>query len=376
MTLPDAVVPDLASLPAMDLPARLRRLQARFDGAEVDALLVTDLLNVRYLTGFSGSAALLVVTADGLTLVTDGRYAEQAPLEASAAGAEVDVRVTGSGQREVVVGLLSSVRRIGLEAEHVTWAQQRRYAEEWLADVTVVPTEGLVAGLREVKDEGEVARLAAAAAVADAALETVRPMLLEQPGEAEVALALDSEMRRLGASGPSFETIVASGPNGARPHARPSSRRIVAGDLVVTDFGALVDGYHSDMTRTHAVGEVDATQQRMLDVVAASQAAGVAAVRAGATVEQVDRACRAVIEEAGWGDAFLHGTGHGVGLEIHEAPRVSSAVAATLAAGHVVTVEPGVYLPEHGGVRIEDTVVVTAEGCDVITLAPKTAAVA
>ncbi|OWY61750.1 hypothetical protein B7486_62135 [cyanobacterium TDX16] len=183
-------------------------------------------------------------------------------------------------------------------------------------------------------------------------------------------------MRRLGATAPSFETIVASGPNGARPHARPSSRTIVEGDLVVTDFGALVDGYHSDMTRTHAVGEVDETQQRMLDVVAESQAAGVAAVRAGATVKEVDRACRQVIEDAGWGDAFVHGTGHGVGLEIHEGPRVSSAVAATLAAGHVVTVEPGVYLPEHGGVRIEDTVVVTADGCDTITLAPKTAAVA
>jgi Xaa-Pro aminopeptidase len=368
--------PDLTTLPAMDLPARLERLRIAFGEAGIDALLVTDLLNVRYLTGFSGSAGLLAVTDDRLTLVTDGRYGEQAPLEATAAGATVDVQVAGVGQKDLVRDLLGSVTRLGLEAEHVTWAQQRAYTTDWFPEAELVATEGLVAALREVKDDGEVARLAAASAIADAALAVVRPMLLDQPTEAEVALALDSEMRRLGATGPSFETIVASGPNGARPHARPGSRTIVEGDLVVTDFGALVDGYHSDMTRTHAVGDVDDTQQRMLDVVAESQAAGVAAVRAGATVKDVDRACRQVIEDAGWGDAFVHGTGHGVGLEIHEGPRVSSAVAATLAAGHVVTVEPGVYLPEHGGVRIEDTVVVTADGCDTITLAPKTAAVA
>jgi Xaa-Pro aminopeptidase len=360
----------------MDLPGRAERLRAGFDDAGIDALLVTDLLNVRYLTGFSGSAGLLAVTDDGLTLVTDGRYAEQAPLEAAAAGAAVEVQVAGTGQKDLVSQLLGSVARLGLEAEDVTWAQQRSFGDEWFPEAELVPTERLVATLREVKDAGEVARLAAASAIADAALAAVRPMLLDEPTEAEVALALDSEVRRLGATGPSFETIVASGPNGARPHARPSGRRIVAGDLVVTDFGALVDGYHSDMTRTHAVGDVDETQQRMLQVVAESQAAGVAAVRAGATVKDVDQACRAVIDDAGWGDAFVHGTGHGVGLEIHEGPRVSSAVAATLAAGHVVTVEPGVYLPEHGGVRIEDTVVVTAEGCDTITLAPKIAAVA
>lgn len=373
----DAVrlVPDLGSLPPMDLPGRVRRLRATFVGAEVDALLVTDLLDVRYLTGFTGSAGLLVVTGADLVLVTDGRYGEQAPAEIEAAGAAAEVQVAGSAQKDVVAGLLADASRVGLQAEHVTWAQQRTFATEWFPTSVLVPTEGLVADLREVKDEGEVARLAAASAIADAALDEVRPMLLERPSERQVALALDSEMRRLGAAGPSFETIVASGPNGARPHARPGPRTIVDGDLVVIDFGALVDGYHSDMTRTHAVGDITETQQRMLDVVGESQAAGVAAVRAGASVKDVDRACREVIEDAGWGDAFVHGTGHGVGLQIHEGPRVSSAAAATLAAGHVVTVEPGVYLPEHGGVRIEDTVVVTADGCDTITLAPKTAAV-
>jgi Xaa-Pro aminopeptidase len=178
-------------------------------------------------------------------------------------------------------------------------------------------------------------------------------------------------MRRRGASGRSFETIVAAGPNGARPHARPSDRTITEGDLVVVDFGAVVDGYCSDMTRTFAIGKVSPTAQRMVDVVTAAQAAGVEAVADGVSGQAVDAACRTVIDEAGWGDAFLHGTGHGVGLEIHEDPRVSSASTGTLAAGHVVTVEPGVYLPEHGGVRIEDTVVVTDEGCRALTRAPK-----
>jgi Xaa-Pro aminopeptidase len=212
----------------------------------------------------------------------------------------------------------------------------------------------------------------AAAAAADHALAQVRPMLLDRPEEREVALALEFEMRRAGATGPSFESIVAAGPNGAKPHARPSARRVEPGELVVIDFGAVVDGYCSDMTRTACVGEpATATARRMVEVVAESQRAGVAAVAAGVSGKMVDETCRAVIAEAGWADAFVHGTGHGVGLEIHEAPRVSSASTDTLAPGHVVTVEPGVYLPDQGGVRIEDTVIVTEGGCRPLTHASK-----
>jgi len=219
-----------------------------------------------------------------------------------------------------------------------------------------------------------VARIEAACAIADAALAEVAPMLEDGPTEQAFALALDTEMRRQGADDISFDTIVAAGPNGSRPHHSPSDRGIERGDLVVIDFGALVDGYHSDMTRTIAVGgpaALDETQTRMLEVVRASQAAGVAAVAAGVSTKEVDAACRSVIAEAGWGDAFVHGTGHGVGLDIHEEPRVSTVTDAMLAPGHVVTVEPGVYLPGHGGVRIEDTVVVTRSGCRTLTRAPK-----
>jgi Xaa-Pro aminopeptidase len=196
-------------------------------------------------------------------------------------------------------------------------------------------------------------------------------MLGEEPTEAAFAAELDAAMRSLGAEDVSFETIVASGPNGAKPHHRPGDRVVRSGDLVVVDFGALYEGYHSDMTRTVAVGEVDEDRWRLLQVVLEAQQAGVEAVSAGVEAQVVDASCRDLIDAAGLGEAFLHSTGHGVGLDIHEEPRVSSRSTATLSAGHVVTVEPGVYLPELGGVRIEDTVLVAEDGCDRLTLTPK-----
>jgi Xaa-Pro aminopeptidase len=351
------------------------RLRAALAGAGCDALLVTNLKNVRYLTGFTGSAGLLLVLADRLVFATDGRYQVQSADQLAATGVEADFRIgTVPAQRDALREAASGVARLGLEAGSVTWAAQRAYASDWFAAAELVPTTGLVEELRRVKDAGEVARIAEAARIADEALEAVKPVLLEKPTEAEFGRALDFEIRRLGASGNSFETIVASGPNGAKPHHRPSDRTIEAGELIVLDFGAMVDGYCSDMTRTVCVGQPRSdVLTRMAEVVAASQAAGVAAVRAGVTGVEVDRVCRDTIAdlEPSWRDAFVHGTGHGVGLDIHEAPGVGSTSTDTLAVGHVVTVEPGVYLPEHGGVRIEDTVVVTDTGCTPVTHSPK-----
>jgi Xaa-Pro aminopeptidase/Xaa-Pro dipeptidase len=214
--------------------------------------------------------------------------------------------------------------------------------------------------------------MARAASIADAALAEVLPLLGERRREDEVALALDTAMRRLGAEDRAFETIVASGPNAAKPHARPTQRRIAAGDPVVVDFGAIFSGYRSDMTRTFCVGgEPSGTLARVFEVVGEAQAAGVAVVRAGVSAADVDRACRDLIADAGWKDAFEHGTGHGVGLDIHEAPAVGPGSTAILAAGVVVTVEPGVYLAGIGGVRVEDTVVVTEDGCHTLTRFPK-----
>ena len=360
------------TLPPMDVAARLPRLRERMEVAGCDALLVTHLTNIRYLTGFTGSAALLLVLPDDLVFVTDGRYRDQSAEQLAAAGVQARIQISATEQDTILGAAAKGIARVGLEATHVTWAAKRRYAASAFDGAALVATDGLVESLRMVKDDGEVARIEAACRIADDALATVLPRLKEEPEERDFGLELDTTMRRLGAADVSFETIVGSGPNGAKPHARPTERRIREGDLVVLDFGALLDGYHSDMTRTVSIGEPSPTQRRMDEVVRAAQAAGVAAVRPGVTGADVDRVCRDVITQAGWGDAFLHGTGHGVGLDIHEEPRVSStATGTTLEPGHVVTVEPGVYLPEHGGVRIEDTVVVTADGCRPLTTAPK-----
>ena len=362
-----------APLPALDVAGRIGRLRDLFPEAGIDALFVTRLVNIRYLTGFTGSAALLLVGPDEVLFVSDGRYKDQSADQLAAAGVEARIEISGNEQKKIVHDTAQAKRygRVGLEAHGVTWSQQRSFAGEWFPDAELVPTEGLIEGLRRVKDAGEVARIHAACSIADAAFSNVAGRLRDRPTELEFGLDLEFEMRRLGASAMSFEPIVAAGPNGAKPHARPSERRIEPGELLVLDFGCIVDGYCSDMTRTVSVGDPGPEARRMYDVVLESQRAGREAVRQGVEAAAVDKACRDVIAEAGWADAFLHGTGHGVGLEIHEDPRVSATGRGTLAAGYVVTVEPGVYLTGIGGVRIEDTVVVTPDGCEILTASPK-----
>ena len=360
----------LARLPAMLFADRVPRLRACFDAAGIDALLVTRGPNVRYLTGFTGSAGTVLVRPDEIVLVTDGRYRQQSQVQLDAAGvhARIEIAPTQSELYNVIADAMPS-GRLGLEAHGVTWAQQRTLADR--LDVELVATEQLVEARRAVKEPAEVARIRAACEIADDALAAVLPGLHAGPTEQAFALSLEHAMRDRGASGTSFETIVASGPNGAMPHARPTDRTIEQGELVVIDFGCIVDGYCSDMTRTVSVGDPGADARHVWDVVAESQRAGRDAVRAGVECRAVDRASRAVIDDAGWGETFAHGTGHGVGLEIHEAPRVAATADGTLEPGHVVTVEPGVYLPGVGGVRIEDTVVVTEAGADPLTGFPK-----
>lgn len=356
----------------MDFPSRIRRLREKLVEEKVDALLVTRLQNIRYLTGFTGSAGLLWVSADELLFVTDGRYAEQSEQEIGAAGVDVQIEITSSEQREIVSARGAGARRIALEAHDVSWSSQRKIAAEWFPSAELVPSEGWIERLRQVKDPGEVARIRAAASIADRALESCVGALDEHPTETEFALELDFSMRRLGADEPAFATIVASGPNAAKPHARPTDRRIGPGDVVVIDFGATVDGYRSDMTRTFLLDGASGELQRMFAVVSEAQAAGVDTVRAGVTARDVDAACRRVIDSAGWGDAFVHATGHGLGLDIHEDPRISSRSEDVLAEGMTVTVEPGVYVAGVGGVRVEDTVLVGSDGCVPLTSAPKT----
>ena len=362
-------------MPVSDRLPRLRRALAQ--SGQPDALLVTSLTNIRYLSGFTGSAGMLFVLPEDAVLLTDGRYGTQASEQLAAASVEARIEVCPAAQqaeRAAAVLAPASIPALALEAAHVSWARYQAFADAWFPGIELVATVGLVEALRRVKDPGELDRLAEAARIADAALAAVRPQLSVGPTEADFGRALDFEMRALGATAPSFETIVASGPNAAMPHHRPGRRPIGRTEPVVIDFGALFDGYCSDMTRTVWVDGVGGPRlQEAVELVLASQAAGVAAVRPGAACVDVDRACRSVIEDAGWGDLFVHGTGHGVGLEIHEAPSVSAFSTDTLEVGHVVTVEPGVYLPGIGGVRIEDTVVVTDDGCRPLTSTPKDA---
>jgi Xaa-Pro aminopeptidase len=327
----------------------------------VDALLVTRLPNVRYLTGFTGSNAQVFVARQGRTfLFTDGRYEEQSRREVP--DVERVIYLDGFPPVDEAVAALAPAS-VGFEGDGVTYRFAERLREHLDGtELTALGPE--VEHLRRIKDPEERARIAAAQEATDLAFERVvlGGGLREGLTEREAAFALELEMRRAGADDRSFETIVAYGENAAEPHHEPTDRPLRRGDIVKLDFGALVDGYHTDMTRTVAFGEPDARLREVRDLVAAAQRAGIEAVRPGATVAEIDRAARAVIEEAGLGKEFPHGLGHGVGLEIHEEPRLRWDGTDEVPDGAVVTIEPGVYIPGLGGVRIEDVVEVTAGG--------------
>ena len=363
------------NLVPMDVAGRVDRVRAAAAAAGCDALVVGNLVNVRYLTGFTGSAGLAWLGPDELVLVTDRRYAEQSEAETSQAGVNVRIEIADLSPKEILTAAAAGIGRIGLEAASVSWADQRQYAE-WFDAAELVPTTGVVERCRQIKDDGEIDRMAAAAAIADRALAEVRSILADGPTEKEAALALDTAFRRLGADGSAFTTIVASGPNAALPHKRPSDRPIGSGELVIVDMGAVVDGYRSDMTRTMAVGGLDSEARRVFETVRDAQRLGVEHVVPGRPISEVDKACRDRIDADGWGDAFIHGTGHGVGLDIHEQPWVRGKATELFEVGQVITVEPGVYLPGFCGARVEDTVVVTEDGARRLTRSPKMLAVA
>jgi Xaa-Pro aminopeptidase len=350
-------------------PARAAKVAEALAERELDALLVTGLVNVRWLTGFTGSNAVAVVGADpsALRFVTDFRYLTQSAEE-----------VDDAWEREIHHDLLERAvaalpqGRVGFDDAGVTVRQLRRLEsllEE--AEVELVPAGGLVEDLRALKDEDEIDKIRAAARLADAALEAVLARGVVGRTERDVALDLEVEMRRAGAEGVSFPPIVAAGAHGALPHAVPRDVPIPAGTLLVIDWGAQLDGYASDCTRTYATGEVDPRDKGVYDVVLAAPLAALEAVRPGPLGREVDAVARDIIEQAGHGEHFGHGLGHGVGLEVHEGPRLSKQGETALAAGMVVTVEPGVYVPAAVGVRIEDLVVVREDGQEVLSGLPK-----
>ena len=353
---------------------------------DLDGLLVVHLPNVRYLTGMRASAAAVLVAAPDATLISDARYATAARDLVEAAGDRTGLRfVEAPGSydeaiRDAVVA--RGLRRVGFEAEHLSVARWRWLCGALAERAALVETAGLVETGRMVKDAAERRRFRRAgrmlAGVVPAALAHARAGRTER----EVAADIEREMTLAGFEDRAFETIVASGPQSALPHARPGSRRLAAGDLVVLDFGGVYDGYCVDLTRTASVGEPAAPARRLHAAVLAAQQAAIAALRPGVRASAVDAAARGVLRERGLADAFRHGTGHGLGLEVHEAPRIASAerlrapgADVALAAGMVVTIEPGVYLPGVGGVRIEDDLLLTAGGCELLTDAPRALAV-
>ena len=349
---------------------RAGRVAALLAQSEADTLLVTNIVNVRWLTGFSGSNALALVGADGRReFVTDFRYRSQSADQLDA-GWTRHIATDLAAAIPELVG--EGPLRLGFDDAAVTVKAHARLLELVGEGVTLVPCAGLVEGLRAVKDAGELERIRAAAQLADATLQDVLARGLAGRTERDVGLDLEVTMRKMGAQAASFPPIVAAGPHGALPHAEPRDVVIESGTLVVVDWGAQLDGYASDCTRTYATGDLDAADAEVYAIVLAAQEAALTAVRPGPTGQEVDTVARAIIDEAGHADHFGHGLGHGVGLEVHEGPRLSRLGTVALVAGHVVTVEPGIYVPGRVGVRIEDLVAVTEDGHEVLSSLPKT----
>ena len=335
--------------------ARQQALLQALEAEGLTALVVQHPPNIRYLSGFTGSAGLLVVRPAGAVLVTDFRYAEQAPQEVGPT-AQVDIEPVNIWDRARRV--LGSADGVGFEAHVATVRDVERLGE----GRRLVPTSGLVERLRTRKSPDEVAAVVAAAALAQEALAEVLPGVRVGESELAVAARLESALRVRGSEWHPFPTIVASGPRAALPHARSTERTIGAGEWLLIDFGAQVDGYCSDLTRTVVVGKADTRQRAVYDVVEAAQRRAREGVRAGMSGREADALARDLIAQRGYGEAFGHSLGHGLGLEVHEAPRLSPTAEAVLPEGAVVTIEPGIYLPGWGGVRLEDDVLLAPEG--------------
>ena len=349
--------------------ARADRLAARLEDIGADLIVVTSLVNVRYLTGYTGSNGLALIGPDTRAFVTDFRYAEQSAEQVDPV---YDRRIATVDLLSELDELLpAGTSRLAFEDGQMTVRTRGRLRELVADGVELVAGGDPVEDLRVVKDASEIQRIAAATDAADDALRAVLEQGLAGRTEQAVATELVRQLEDRGASGPSFAPIVAAGPHGALPHAQPRDVTIESGQLVVIDWGAVLDGYCSDCTRTVATGTVSGAAREVYDLVLAAQLAGVAAITPGASGREVDDAARSVIQAAGHGEHFGHGLGHGVGIEVHEAPRLSQRSDSILADGHVVTVEPGVYLPGELGVRIEDLVVVTESGPQILTSLPK-----
>ncbi len=351
-----------------ELQSRQRRLASDLAEHRLDALIVASTASIRYLSGFRGSNALLLVTRDDSRLFTDPRYTLQA-------AAECACRIT------VAKGPLTAplaawirrlrLRRIGFDPVHVCYALFEQLDKELPHAARLVPVSGLVERRRMVKSAEEIARIRRSVETASRAFEETLPLIRPGIRELEVAAELDYRARRLGAERPAFETIVAAGPRSAHPHARPTANCLGSNQLLLIDMGAMQNGYASDMTRMLHLGRPGRRVRDLYQAVLEAHQAALEAVRPAATAESVDRAARKSLRKAGLARAFVHSTGHGLGLEVHERPRLGKGDVTRLEAGMALTIEPGVYFEELGGIRVEDTVIVTPAGCEILTPTPR-----
>lgn len=348
---------------------RLRHVRTAIQSRGLDGVLVTSPVNIRYLTGFTGTNGLLVLTARKVVLITDARYALQAKLEARK---PVHVIVTHDGLYEEAArrALLPSGSRIGFEAHQVTYAHYRTL-RRLFPDVSLVSTRDVVEDGMVVKDQEEIAFMRKAAEISSRVFTEVLSVVRPGVKELDVAAEISYLHRKLGAEGDAFDVIVASGERSAFPHARAGSKEIRNGELVTMDFGCVVGGYHSDITRTIAVGRVSARARRMYDAVRSAQQEALEHARAGKLARDLDAVARKRLAKSGFGRYFQHSLGHGLGLRLHERPRISRLGTEILVSGSVITIEPGVYIPNFGGVRIEDVVLLHERDSEILSNAPR-----
>ena len=346
--------------------SRLERMRYQMNKEKVDAYVVSSPENGRYLSGFSGGEATLYITAEKAFLLTDFRYIEQAKAQAP----EFEIIKTGQDHFEALAEIGQQAQRLGFEGDFVTFINFEKLKNAFpQAELLSLPN--LVSYLRSVKDKSEIDLIRLAVQIADDSFAEILKTLEIGQTEAEIGLNLEFSMRQAGASGGSFEFIVASGVRSSMPHGTASSKQIQLGEFLTMDFGAIYQGYCSDITRTVFLGDPGDKHREVYETVLAAQRAGIKAVAPGRSGKEVDAVARKLIEEAGYGDYFGHGLGHSVGLAIHEGPNLNMREERVLEPGMVITVEPGIYIPEWGGVRIEDIVLVTENGCEVLTKAPK-----
>ena len=347
---------------------RIKKVIESFEKFKIDAVLIKNLENIRYLSGFTGSSAMLLITKGKNFLLTDFRYIEQAKHESS--GFDI-IKVDDYYDALLTLVKKFNIKKLGFESAFVSYEQYEKI-KKIIEDIVLIPTKEIVEQFRMIKDDSEIEIIKQAVSIADKSWNEIIKRIEAGMTEVELAIELEFIMRKFGAESKAFDIIVASGFRGALPHGVASNKIIEHGDMVTIDFGAKYKGYNSDMTRNFIIGKPTKKQLAIYEIVLEAQLAGIDKAKPGVYAFEVDKACRDIIKRYGYSDYFGHGTGHGVGLSVHEAPRVSQKEKSTvLEPGMIITIEPGIYLPDWGGVRIEDMILITSGGCEVLTKAKK-----